>query len=104
MSLKLVFVHCAFPCFKETEEQLPQILKQAEMNVTNREETKKNRESSKNPEGKPTNSASPTVLHVMTNNFTLQHFMRFIYSWDNKYLIHQYLKHGPPPSLPLTGH
>lgn len=59
MSLKLVFVHCAFLCFKETEEQLPQILKQAEMNVTNREETKKNRESGKNPEGKPTNSASP---------------------------------------------
>lgn len=41
MSLKLVFVHCAFLCFKETEEQLLQILKQAEMNVTNREETKK---------------------------------------------------------------
>lgn len=42
MSFKLVFVHCAFLCFKETEKQLLQILKQAGVDATeiNREENK----------------------------------------------------------------
>lgn len=78
--LKLVFVLCAFLCFMEDEKQLLQVLKQAEVNVTKREETKP-RESGKNPKGKPSNSVSPTVLHVgrvLLSNTS----WKFIYSWD----------------------